>query len=126
MSGHTADAVEFLQAWSQVVPAQSFHPVDDFHFSFAVSPNVLSALALLDSVRKGLFPRRDHDAYSQDSSTWPTSHNVHSALEPSLWACQSWTLKQDPRHSVRTDSWKLRLGYASKQHSARTGKWPSC
>ena len=55
MSGQTTDAAEFLEAWSQTVPAQSFHPAEVSHFSFASPPNVLSALALLDSVRKGCF-----------------------------------------------------------------------
>ena len=50
MSGQTHDAAEFLEAWSQTVPAQSVHPAEVFHFSFASPPNVLSALALLDSV----------------------------------------------------------------------------
>ena len=53
-----------------------------------------------------------------------TIHNVLSAQELSLWACWSWTQKQYPRHNVRTDGLKLRLGYASKQHSARTDEWP--
>ena len=55
MSGQTHDAAEFLEAWSQTVPAQSFHPAEVFHFSFSSPPNVLSALALLDSVQKGCF-----------------------------------------------------------------------
>ena len=55
MSGQTTDAAEFPEAWSQTVPAQSFHPAEVSHFSFASPPNVLSSLALLDRVRKGCF-----------------------------------------------------------------------
>ena len=105
MSGQTTDAAEFLEAWSQVMPTQIFHPVEVFHFSCAASPNVLSPLALLDSVRKGFFHavimtrapgRRETTSTPHSSLPLPELHAEavsktqcsNRQLEVTSWICE--------------------------------------
>ena len=124
MSAQTTDAAEFLEALVTDGTSTEFPSSRSFTLQFCLSSQRSVSVGSFGQREKRLFPRCDHDASGsvmvQTPASGRRSHNVHSALEPSLWACRSWTQKQYPRHGVRTDSLKLHLGYASKQHSART------